>query len=65
MLHRFALLHTSLTSFLVGLEDGPFLDGIEGCTHVHEKSLARSSMPDGDTNLCIFPDGSLETLVTF
>ena len=63
MHHRFALLYISLTGLLVGLEGASFLDCIKGCTHVHEKSLVHPSVPDGDAKLCIFPDGSLETLV--
>ncbi len=30
---------------------------------MHEKSLARSAVPDGETQSRIYPDGSLETLV--
>ncbi len=63
MLHCFALLYISLAGFLVGLEGVQFLDCVEGCTHVHEKSLARSSVPDGDAKLRIFPNDSLETLI--
>jgi hypothetical protein len=55
----------SLNSFLVGLEGAPTLDCIKGLAHVHEKSLACSSVPDGDVKLLILPDGRLETLVTF
>ncbi len=65
MLHHFALLYISLAGFLVGLEGALFLDCIEGCTHVHEKSLMHSSVLDGDAKLHVFPDGSLQTLVTF
>ncbi len=59
MLHRFALLYIRLAGFLVGLEGALFLDCVKGCTHVHEKSLEHSSVPDGDAKLHIFPDGSL------
>ncbi len=31
---------------------------------MHEKSLRRSTVPDRETQFCIYPDGSLETLVT-
>ena len=48
LLHRFMLLYISLTSFLVGLEGAPFLDCLNGCTHVHEKGLARTTVPDGE-----------------
>ncbi len=59
------LLYISLDGFLVGLEGAPFLNCIKGCTHVHEKSLARACVPDEGAKLHVFPDGSLETLVTF
>jgi hypothetical protein len=32
---------------------------------MHEKRLARSAVPDGEGKLRIYPNGSLETLVTF
>jgi hypothetical protein len=32
---------------------------------MHEKRLARSAVPDGEAKFCIYPNGSLETLVTF
>jgi hypothetical protein len=32
---------------------------------MHEKGLTCASVPDGDAELCVFPDDSLETLVTF
>jgi hypothetical protein len=65
LLHHIALLYISLNSFLAGLEGAPFLNYVKGCTHVHEKSLACACVSDGDAKPCVFPDGSLETLVTF
>jgi hypothetical protein len=65
LLLRLAMPFRSLNGFLVGLEGALFLDCIEGCTHVHEKSLTRSNVPDGDGKLCVFPNGSHETLITF
>jgi hypothetical protein len=32
---------------------------------MHEKCLAHSAVPDGEAKLSIYPDGSLEALVTF
>ncbi len=31
---------------------------------MHEKCLSRSAVPDGEARFCIYPDASLETLVT-
>ncbi len=59
------LLYISLDSFLVGLEGALLLDCVEGCTHVNEKSLTCSSVPDGDAKFCVVPDSSLETMVIF
>ncbi len=62
---RLLLLHISLMGFLVGLEGAPLLDCVEGLTHMHEKCLVHSAVPDGEAAFCIYPDRSLETLVTF
>jgi hypothetical protein len=32
---------------------------------MHEKHLMRSAVPDGEAKFRIYPDGNLETLVTF
>jgi hypothetical protein len=58
------VLYISLVGFLVGLEGAPFLNRVEGSTHMHEKCLARSAVPDGEAEFRIYPDGSLEALVT-
>jgi hypothetical protein len=63
LLCHLALLYISLVGFLVGLEGALFLDCIEGWTHMHEKCLARSAVPDGEAEFRIYPNGSLEALV--
>ncbi len=59
------MLYISLGGFLVGLEGALLLDCVEGCTHMHEKGFAHAHAPDGNAKLCVFPNDSLETLVTF
>jgi hypothetical protein len=49
LLHRFTLLYLSLTGFLVGFKGALFLDHIDGHTHVYEKDLASTTVPDVET----------------